>query len=271
MESLQIPDDYAFLRVGGRTYTISEVGIPSVDALVENIQNTHARRVEALTRELRTDYVNEAFRLSHEEAQRIRREADSTQISVPSTRFGLPLVVLNNEVRPVRSVLYAPNKFSATLVGWRHYVPHDHDLWNIIRDKLGYDMEEIRENTSGHTLTIIGTPRIQNACVMAFTLVDGRILCSMAHMHTTGDVYTSADNTIIWRKFCTGNTPANDYWRMPYNDFTLAVNSVNLDSMATSGVYFNATRFVSVADLCRELSDKTITHVRPNEGWRAEQ
>ena len=41
----ELVDDYQFVRLGGKTYTVTEVNIPTVDRLIEEIKNTNTERV----------------------------------------------------------------------------------------------------------------------------------------------------------------------------------------------------------------------------------
>jgi hypothetical protein len=262
-------DDVSFVFHNGRSFTLTEVGIPSVDAMVQEIQSIADRRVAQATERLRMDFVNEAFNLSRNEVDRIVQTARQNSVAVPTEKFGLPLVVIDGELRPVRCVLFAPNYYEGALSSWTHWVDSRAALWRKVNEKLGYPLLTQTDGARAtNRLRIKGVPKLANAVVTLFSYHGTAIICSRAHMHTTGLYHTSVDRQIDWHKMCTGTTPAEQYWAMNLRDFTTAVNRVNVDSMANAGYNVNNTA-VLLDQLCMELDDIEVTHIRPQEGWVA--
>ena len=270
-------DDVAFVFHNGKSYTMTEVAIPTVDAMIANIRDVERRRVDALTSTLHQEFVREAFTLENREMDDIVRIATQNQVAIPQDKQCYPLVALNNRLCPVRSVIYSPNYMSGSLSGWVQWIgTQNTDFWNKMNELVGHQIisDEMRRTgltLGSHKLVVMGSC-LQNA-VTHYTILNDAVYCTRKGFHTVGRSYQTADSSIEWHTCCTGDTPPAQYWNLPLVDFVKAINSLNLDSMANGGVSFgsNSTRdVVSLQNLIlHSMKDLRVTHIPPNTGWEA--
>lgn len=264
-------DDVAFVYHNGRSYTLTEVNVPTIDAMISNINDVQRRRVDTITQNLRQEFVREAFELSSNEAAEIVRIGQQNAVSVPNNRACMPLVVINGMLCPVRAVIYSPSSVSASLYGWTSCLGTNvlaGSAWDKINTTLGYNIIEqvpTREERINTTLVVKG--KCPWSCVALYSICRDNILCTKSGFHTTGSFASSEDGSIYWYRCCTGNTPAQEYWALPYKDFVNAVCSLNPDSFASSEITFDRNITKNLAQIVTSFTDMTVSHIRPQEGW----
>lgn len=264
---MQIIDDYSFVRINGKTYSITEVNVPSVDAMIHQITTANTDRVNRVTAQCQRDFVDQAFRLSNDEHTRILREAGEGQAIIPSQYNNLPCALIRGRVCPIKSVLYAPNVIRGTLHAWRGKMSNavDASWWTNMSAIAGQDLLRL-EAPQNWRMEIKGTPKYMNS--MLVSVKDNGIMTSRHHYHSTGSV--SDLNGLIWQSMCTGNTTGDQYWRLPWDELRDAINSINLDSLGSQDAEFSNGTF-SIQSFILGMTNVALTFRSIDSEWRAGQ
>lgn len=271
---MSLSDSAQFVRVGGKTYRIEETEegfVEPVDQLMLRMQERFDVELANVKSNLQRELVNEAFTLSHNELRALVREASRNEVAIPMSKQSLPLVALGNVLCPVRSVIYSPTKISGSLGSWLGVIPSTRTtFWTKVNELVGTNLltPALLNARAEHKLVALGTVPFQK--IALYTIKQDMVLTTSKGYHTTGTAYRSSDQDIIWYSWCTGDMPATRYWALPRNEFTDAINSINLDSIANSSVMFNG-REVRLEEMIMGALGTTlkIQHVAPTQTWEA--
>lgn len=265
----ELVDDYQFVRVNGKTYTVTEVNIPTVDRLIEEIKSTNTERVASLTSQLRTDFVREANTLANNEHTRIVQDLQRVGVSVPSNLHGLPLVVIAGELCPVRSVQYATTRVYGSISGWVNRLGTTNGVFARLSAAMNNTpiiTPEIVSRSAEYRMVVTGTPRFSHTMAVMYALWQNKIVMSRQMYHTMSRVATSANGDLDWYQMCIGNSTGAQYWALPMQDFIRQVGEINLDSPATTEVMFGPNP-VSVVNIIDNMVDRQVRLLAPAERW----
>lgn len=267
MEQTPIVDDYNFVRLGGRTFTITEINIPTLDRLVEEIKSTNTERVQALTNQLRVDFVRESSNLATQEHQRIIQDLQNASVSVPNNLHCLPVVVIRGTLCPVRNVIFTPSRVYGSVSGWVNRLGSTNRVFNVINTHLGTGRNVLTEagnRMSEAKIVITGMPHFNHCCSVLFSKHVDKLLMSRQLYHTL-NVYDDR-NGMPWWSMCIGNSTADQYWAMPIQQFTRQISEINLDSPATTVVTIN-NMSVDVTSLIENMTNRVVQFIPPTGGW----
>jgi hypothetical protein len=219
--STALRDDFHFLRLGGKTYTLTETALPTLTDTIETIRSTQERRVARAVTALQQDLVRTANMMSNEEHTRIMQELSAGSVAVPTERHSQPLVVLNSTLCPVRSAVLLPSVVDCSLHGLRAKLTRE----QVASLGEGLDTFSGDDSMTRVTFRLRGLPAaLAEPCL--FTLHGDSVYMTHSSFHTLSRAFQNG--SAQWHKLCTGRAGGRDFWLHP--EFKENINRINCDS-----------------------------------------
>jgi hypothetical protein len=230
----QIRDDFMFARIGGRTYTLTETRLDTLQGTIEAIKQAADSRVATLTRTLNQDTWRAANTTVSDEHNRVIRESQATRVTIPDNMTNVPCVAINGVLCPVRAFILSPNKVDCTLNGLNTYL-NGAGVRNI-NTMFGSEVftpDRVRISTRWRI--IIKYSKEPLAIPSFVAKYQDTIVRTHYSFHDLGVV--THGNNVQWHKMCIGNATATQYWGLPRATFNEQLNTINLDSLGGDRIY----------------------------------
>jgi hypothetical protein len=237
------------IYMNGRVYRLSLEADVTADKFLDD-------RVHEITDPLVMSYIAEANNLSFAEHQRILNEVRATQITIAPEHYLLPVVGIGNKSCLLRSIVYAPNRIIGMKSYWKDMMRPDWDGFKSIED-----WEALRDDAY---FECVGRPK--HFMSMMCARYETYIITSRQNYHSMSVAYYN--NSIKWHEMCIGNATPDQYWNVPFEDFCMNVNTINLESIGKHEILFGSNP-ISVRTYIADLPYKVFTQKTRGATWTA--
>ena len=226
-------DDISFLKLGKKVYTITPVSC-DIEQVFAEMKAHLGERVTRFMADTNEALYTAATEEGRKEVEHIRRIMQRGDIAVPSTQFNKPIVVLNDGIYAMKSVVHNPCIARGTYQAWCGRVGQARTN-EVFANLPGFPA--IRDGNNDIRITArlechMSHPAVtKRQVVVHIVKVNNNIYTSGQSFHSTGSAFNDA-----WRRQCTGQMTAAQYYTLP--NLSEVFNSINFDSIGSSVASF---------------------------------
>jgi hypothetical protein len=277
MADNELRDDFMFARIGGKTYTLTETRLDTLQGTIDAIKQAANSRIATLSRTLNRDTWQAANACVTDEHNRIIRESQATRVTIPENMTCVPVVAINGTLCPVRSYILAPNKVDCSLHGLIQYAqPVFKRNINEIYGSEVFTPERTSRSTAWRI--IVKFSKVPLSIPSMVAKYGENIVRTHYSFHDLGAIAFS--NGVQWQRMCIGNSTSEQYWALPRQAFNEQLNSINLDSLGGAHVQpvpftgitatdRNNTHSISIYDWLNTSTIESVSLTPASEEWRA--
>lgn len=294
---LEIVDDVDFIRLGGRVYSITDVGKCSINSVLETAKKRFEDQANAHTETVSEDIAELAREQEREQLEHLRTVQSSNVCVVQQNDFRKMIVAHSNGQRgysEARTTLWRPRVMYFGRIGYAGLASSIRDNFRHGNNSLAlptqcYDGRSgngkpenvfigtpLNDEWSGMCLDILNNTRLYNIAMEEFippqvitTYFDGANIRMIPALPLMGQMHT---HCMSGQTLCTGNMRHNDFWAN--REYHKLLQPINWESFAAREFQYvdeqGGVQLWNMHSMIRQLKITSMTREEATT-WRTTQ